>query len=80
MIQLSFSPTQHPFEKTAERQKKSSESGSKFLDHIPRCPSAISFVRSRMMYARAAINAKGEVKLGLRHIREYRKQEVAPYG
>jgi len=32
-------------------------------------PSAISFVRSRMMYARAALNAKGGVRFGMRHIR-----------
>ncbi|KAB2578511.1 Telomerase reverse transcriptase [Lasiodiplodia theobromae] len=29
---------------------------------------AIAFVRSRMLYARAALNAKGEVRFGLRHI------------
>ena len=33
--------------------------------------SQISFVRSRMLYARAAFNAKGEVRFGLRHIREH---------
>ena len=35
----------------------------------PRLPSSISFVRSRMMYARAALNAQGNVRFGLRHIR-----------
>lgn len=30
----------------------------------------IVFVRSRMMYARAALNARGSVSFGLRHIRE----------
>ena len=33
-------------------------------------PASISFVRSRMFYARAALNAKGRVTFGLRHIRE----------
>jgi telomerase reverse transcriptase len=33
-------------------------------------PSDISFVRSRMLYARAALNAKGLVHFGLRHIRK----------
>ncbi|KAL9099832.1 MAG: hypothetical protein Q9163_004720 [Psora crenata] len=31
-------------------------------------PSAITFVRSRMLYARPALNAKGKVTFGLRHI------------
>lgn len=34
-------------------------------------PIQITFVRSRMMYARCALNAKGEVQFGLRHIREF---------
>jgi len=36
-----------------------------------RNPSAIRFVRSRMLYARAALNAKGGVRFGMRHIRTY---------
>lgn len=36
-----------------------------------RQPSEITFVRSRMMYARAALNARGNVHFGLRHIRKY---------
>ncbi|SLM33959.1 telomerase reverse transcriptase [Lasallia pustulata] len=31
-------------------------------------PGAITLVRNRMFYARAALNAKGEVRFGLRHI------------
>ena len=31
--------------------------------------STITFVRSRMLYARAALNAKGGVRFGMRHIR-----------
>ncbi|KAL8703103.1 MAG: hypothetical protein Q9201_003694, partial [Fulgogasparrea decipioides] len=36
----------------------------------PACkqPSAITFVRNRMFYARAALNAMGKVRFGLRHI------------
>jgi telomerase reverse transcriptase len=34
-----------------------------------RSPSAITFVRSRMLYAKAALNAKGGVRFGMRHIR-----------
>jgi len=39
-------------------------------------PTNIAFVRSRMMYARAALNAKGDVQFGLRHIREYPVKET----
>ena len=38
-----------------------------------RSPSAIIFVRSRIFYARAALNAKGNVTFGLRHIRKPRE-------
>lgn len=45
--------------------------------HVPHSahknPGAITFVRNRMFYARAALNAKGRVTFGLRHIREYLK-------
>ena len=32
-------------------------------------PAEINFVRNRMLYAKAALNAKGEVQFGFRHIR-----------
>lgn len=35
-----------------------------------RQPNAITFVRNRILYARAALNAKGGVRFGMRHIRE----------
>jgi hypothetical protein len=35
-----------------------------------RSPSSITFVRNRMMHARAAVNKQGGVRFGLRHIRE----------
>jgi telomerase reverse transcriptase len=35
-----------------------------------RGPAEITFVRSRMLYARAALNARGLVHFGLRHIRK----------
>ncbi|PSR90444.1 hypothetical protein BD289DRAFT_481688 [Coniella lustricola] len=37
-------------------------------DVFERKPMDISFVRSRMLYARAALNARGNVQFGLRHI------------
>lgn len=45
--------------------------GSKQADSSPiHSLAAINFVRSRMFYARAALNARGKVTFGLRHIRE----------
>lgn len=45
--------------------------------HVPQStqknPAAITFVRNRMFYARAALNSKGKVNFGLRHIREFEK-------
>src|ERR1700761_6831696 len=32
-------------------------------------PATITFVRNRMLYARAALNAQGQVRFGLQHIR-----------
>jgi hypothetical protein len=37
-----------------------------------RKPSTIRFVRNRMLYARAALNAKGGVRFGMRHIRTFK--------
>lgn len=34
-------------------------------------PSSIVFVRSRMLYSRAELNAQGGVRFGLRHIRKF---------
>ena len=33
-------------------------------------PASIVFVRNRMLYARAALNAQGGVRFGFRHIRK----------
>ncbi len=41
------------------------------LPIIFRSPSNINFVRSRMLYARAALNAQCCVRFGLRHIRKF---------
>ncbi|KAL5391507.1 hypothetical protein DPSP01_001371 [Paraphaeosphaeria sporulosa] len=50
-------------------------SGNSFTTRKPsgltsenRTPNAITFVRNRMLYARAALNAKGGVRFGMRHI------------
>lgn len=41
----------------------------KSANKVLHTPATISFVRSRMLYARPALNAKGRVRFGLRHIR-----------
>lgn len=43
---------------------------------IPRKASQIRIVRNRILYARAAFNARGEIAFGLRHIR---KDEPSPH-
>jgi telomerase reverse transcriptase len=40
---------------------------------IVQTPGNIIFVRRRMLYARAGLNAKGEVRLGLKHIRMFQE-------
>lgn len=34
-------------------------------------PNSIIFVRRRMLYARPALNGKGDIRFGLRHIRTF---------
>ncbi|KAI5866585.1 hypothetical protein GGS23DRAFT_278248 [Durotheca rogersii] len=48
----------HPLEKVEERP----------LGDMKKPPSAVIFIRSRMLYAKAALNARGFVHFGLRHI------------
>jgi hypothetical protein len=53
------------------RNKVDSDAPSKssHLRSENRAPGAIALVRSRMLYAKAALNAKGGVRFGMRHIR-----------
>ncbi|XP_014554463.1 hypothetical protein COCVIDRAFT_104862, partial [Bipolaris victoriae FI3] len=44
---------------------------SLYLQSEDRTPGSITFVRSRMLYAKAALNANGGVRFGLRHIRAF---------
>ncbi|KAI0898209.1 hypothetical protein F4806DRAFT_350439 [Annulohypoxylon nitens] len=44
------------------------KTGEQLVDDIAKTPSEIVFVRNRMLYARAALNAHGVVHFGLRHI------------
>ena len=48
----------------------SAPNNPKSPDDFRRAPSDISFIRNRTLYARAALNARGLVHFGLRHIRE----------
>lgn len=67
--QLSGAPISElePFEQ-GENQKDSSRAADG-QQAVELRPSEISFIRSRMLYARAALNARGLVHFGLRHIR-----------
>ena len=68
-LDLSSRPSGPPEQLLPEKAPASS-CGQKNLGPNERSPVAINFVRSRMFHARAALDAKGKIKLGLRHIRE----------
>lgn len=59
-----------PPEQILQEKPQTSSCGKKNLPSSERPPAAINFVRSRMFHARAALDAKGKIKFGLRHIRE----------
>ena len=56
---------------TVAAKKETKTHRNALFDRVFRSPSEITFVRNRMLYARAALNAKGGVRWGLRHIRMY---------
>ncbi|KNG48986.1 telomerase reverse transcriptase [Stemphylium lycopersici] len=54
---------------TAGKVKTDAEAATKsHLKSENRSPGAITFVRSRMLYAKAALNARGGIRFGMRHI------------
>ncbi|OAX77776.1 hypothetical protein ACJ72_07921, partial [Emergomyces africanus] len=53
---------------TGQAPKNGAAKPPRLADDILHTPATITFVRSRMLYARAALNAKGTVRFGLRHI------------
>jgi len=69
------------FLNSVHSQLQSRSAGTALRDEIsvPRNPADIRIVRNRMYYAKAAINSKGQVFLGLRHIRKFidSKKDVA---
>ena len=80
-----LTPLLSPNSLTLPNQLKQADSGlgnTHVLHSISRetvnSSSAINFVRNRMFYARAALNTKGRVTFGLRHIREFRNHATFP--
>lgn len=69
-FQLSGLPLSELKPETAGPVASSDASLKKKSQDEVRKPGAISFVRNRMLYARAALNAKGGVRFGMRHIRK----------
>lgn len=59
-----------PLVSAAKGPTRSATHNASPLVEGPRKSSGIRFVRSRMLYARAALNAKGGVRFGMRHIRK----------
>ncbi|MCJ1384110.1 hypothetical protein MMC17_007226 [Xylographa soralifera] len=55
-----------------EKATKSCSSSSKNKSAL-RNPTSIFFVRNRMMHARSALNARGDVQFGLRHIHVFNR-------
>lgn len=58
-----------PVAKIATPQAHSPDGKPAVTSIIKRTPREIAFVRSRMFYAKAALNAKGGIRFGMRHIR-----------
>lgn len=58
-----------PLPADGQQVKTKSKSGNNSRSEVLHKPNSIVFVRRRMLYARPALNAKREVRFGLRHIR-----------
>ena len=65
-LEVQTNVTQHP-----NRGDPSTKIVGKITASPPISPGSIAFVRNRMLYARAALNARGNVQFGLRHIRMF---------
>lgn len=65
-----ISPTLQQFKPSPSRKVQSGLKQEAISPVSPKGSAAIYFVRHRMFYARATLNAKGNVSLGLRHIRK----------
>ncbi|KAB5579961.1 hypothetical protein GE09DRAFT_420893 [Coniochaeta sp. 2T2.1] len=67
---IPVSDLDYPDTQLADAAQASTAKKGKRQAETARTPSEITFVRSRMLYARAALNARGLVHFGLRHIRK----------
>lgn len=65
-------PTLQHFKPSPSREVHSGLKQETISPVSPKVSAEIYFVRHRMFYARATLNAKGNVSLGLRHIRKLR--------
>lgn len=72
MYQLSGIPMSETGMAANQDSKKQTKGDATALPPMPqeRLPSEINLIRNRMLYARAALTAKGTVQYGLRHIRK----------
>jgi telomerase reverse transcriptase len=71
LLGLPLSDLQTLPESTDGKSGSVTKTAAKLVSAVEHSPSNINFVRSRMLYARAALNAQGGVRFGLRHIREF---------
>jgi telomerase reverse transcriptase len=62
-------PEKKPKEASERDKNNQPTKGTPLNQCEDRSASTITFVRSRMLYAKAALNAKGGVRFGMRHIR-----------
>ncbi|KAI1208082.1 uncharacterized protein F4807DRAFT_164634 [Annulohypoxylon truncatum] len=56
------------------------KTGQRLVSDAAKTPSEIVFVRNRMLYARAALNARGVVHFGLRHIHVLNRSPYSQLG
>lgn len=74
LTELQALPVTERFSKPQESHQSTETAGPSktnvSVQKTIKSPAAITFVRNRMFYARAALNAKGTVRVGLRHIRK----------
>lgn len=63
-----LSKDRNPFDHPSRTTKKPTARRPKFGSCERRKPGTISFVRSRMLYARPSLNAHGNVRFGMKHI------------
>lgn len=71
-------PKLQHFKPSASREVQSGLKTETISPVSPKVSASIYFVRHRMFYARATLNAKGNVSFGLRNIRKPRIRSFTP--